>query len=177
MRSGAASGVGRHSRPTFWRMKLMPIAVISGASLGAVRSGRYATRSIIVLSVPLHSIAMANPRMMPPTVGISPAAGATPGGGGPAERAPDRDRQDGADHEALAVGEVDQLDDAVDERVAERDERPDRPVGQPRLDVLQCLLRIRREVVEERRAEQHPQDVVVEDRERRAPGAEALRLL
>ena len=40
IRSGDASGVGRHSRPTFWRMKLMPIAVISGASFGALRSGR-----------------------------------------------------------------------------------------------------------------------------------------
>ena len=39
IRSGAASGVGRQSRPTFWRMKLMPIAVISGASFGALRSG------------------------------------------------------------------------------------------------------------------------------------------
>ena len=33
------------------------------------------------------------------------------------------------DHEHVAVGEVDQLDDAVDERVADRDERPDRSVG------------------------------------------------
>ena len=28
------------SRPTFWRMKEKPTAVISGASLGALRSGR-----------------------------------------------------------------------------------------------------------------------------------------
>ena len=35
----------------------MPTAVISGASLGAARSGRYATRSIITLRVPLVSIA------------------------------------------------------------------------------------------------------------------------
>ena len=29
-----------HSRPTFWRMNENPTAVISGASLGALRSGR-----------------------------------------------------------------------------------------------------------------------------------------
>ena len=29
-----------HSRPTFWRMNDKPTAVISGASFGAVRSGR-----------------------------------------------------------------------------------------------------------------------------------------
>ncbi len=40
IRSGTLSGVGRHSRPTFWRMKLIPMAVISGASFGALRSGR-----------------------------------------------------------------------------------------------------------------------------------------
>ena len=33
-------------------MNEKPTAVISGASLGALRRGRYATRSIIVLSVP-----------------------------------------------------------------------------------------------------------------------------
>ena len=46
------------------------------------------------------------------------------------ERLPQRERREGADHEDLAVGEVDQLDDSVDERVPERDERPDRPVRQ-----------------------------------------------
>src|SRR5215210_7877866 len=38
---------------------------------------------------------------------------------------------EGADHEVVAVGEVDQLDDPVDERVAERDEGDDGPVGDP----------------------------------------------
>ena len=42
------------SRPTFCRMNEKPTAVISGASLGALRSGLYATRSIITLSVPQH---------------------------------------------------------------------------------------------------------------------------
>jgi hypothetical protein len=34
-----------------------------------------------------------------------------------------------ADHEHVAVGEVDQLDDPVDERVADGDQRPDGAVG------------------------------------------------
>ena len=41
-------------------------------------------------------------------------------------RREDRERAEGADHEDLAVGEVDELDDAVDHRVAERDQRVDR---------------------------------------------------
>ena len=36
------------------------------------------------------------------------------------------DGQERAEHEDVAVGEVDQLDDPVDHRVAERDERVDR---------------------------------------------------
>ncbi len=47
------------------------------------------------------------------------------------ERGPERERDQRADHEHLAVGEVDQLDDPVDHRVAERDQRPDRAVGDP----------------------------------------------
>ena len=46
------------------------------------------------------------------------------------------DRDERADHEHVAVGEVDQLDDAVDERVAERDQRPDRAVGEAVDEVL-----------------------------------------
>ncbi len=38
----------------------------------------------------------------------------------------DRRRDHPADHEHVAVGEVDQLEDAVDERVAEGDERVER---------------------------------------------------
>ena len=45
------------SRPTFCRMNEKPTAVISGASLGALRNGLYATRSIIVLRVPQATIA------------------------------------------------------------------------------------------------------------------------
>ena len=43
----------------------------------------------------------------------------------------DRLRLERPEHEVVAVGEVDQLDDPVDERVAERDERVDHPVREP----------------------------------------------
>ena len=45
----------------------------------------------------------------------------------------DRHRRDEhpAEHEDVAVGEVDQLEDAVDERVAERDEPVDGAVREP----------------------------------------------
>ena len=41
------------------------------------------------------------------------------------------ERAEGADHEDLGVGEVDQAQHAVDEGVAERDQRVDRARGQP----------------------------------------------
>ena len=44
----------------------------------------------------------------------------------------DEDRHEGADHEDVAVGEVDELDDAVDHRVAEGDEGVDRADRQAR---------------------------------------------
>ena len=65
------------------------------------------------------------------SVSEQPARQAEGGGGEPeAERPPQADGGEGADHEHVAVREVDQLDDAVDERVADRDQRPDRAVGQ-----------------------------------------------
>ena len=42
-----------------------------------------------------------------------------------------RDRQHRAEHEDVAVGEVDQLEDAVDQRVPERDQRVDHAERQP----------------------------------------------
>ena len=50
-----------------------------------------------------------------------PRAGAL----GQADRREEPGRDERADHEHLAVGEVDQLDDAVDHRVADRHQRPD----------------------------------------------------
>ena len=46
----------------------------------------------------------------------------------------DRRSDHPADHEHVAVGEVDQLEDAVDERVAERDECVERAVREPDLE-------------------------------------------
>ena len=100
----------------------MPTAVISGASFGAARSGRYATRSIITFSVPLVTIATISDASSP-TIRARVAVASVR----PILPEPSR-RDERADHEDLAVGEVDQLDDSVDERVAERDQRPDRAV-------------------------------------------------
>jgi hypothetical protein len=46
-------------------MNDMPTAVINGASLGALRNGRYATRSIITLSTPEAAIATNRVRNRP----------------------------------------------------------------------------------------------------------------
>ena len=100
-----------------------PTAVISGANLGAPRSGRYATRSISRLSDPQTNIE---------TISVSSSPAISPSGPGgeassPSE-APQSDPSERADHENVAVGEVDQLDDPVHERVPDRDQRPDRAV-------------------------------------------------
>ena len=49
----------------------------------------------------------------------------------PKDRDDARARDKAAEREDISVGEVDQLENAVDERVAERDERIDRALGQP----------------------------------------------
>ena len=55
------SGTGRRaSWTTFWRMNETPIAVISGARRGALRSGRYANRSMTTPSRPRTTIVTAN---------------------------------------------------------------------------------------------------------------------
>ena len=51
-------------------------------------------------------------------------------GRGHAEQREPRQRDEQAEHEDVAVGEVDQLDDAVHHRVAERDQREDGPAGE-----------------------------------------------
>ena len=58
----------------------------------------------------------------------------------------DRRRDHPADHEHVAVGEVDQLEDAVDERVAERDERVERAVRQPDQEDPEELVPVLRQV-------------------------------
>ena len=49
-------------------------------------------------------------------------------------------RNEGADHEHVAVGEVDELDDPVDHRVAEGDEGVDRAERQRVGDLLGAVL-------------------------------------
>jgi hypothetical protein len=58
------------------------------------------------------------------------------------------------------VGEVDQLDDAVDERVPQGDQRPDRPVRQPGLEVVECPVEVVDQEEQQGRAEQEREDVV-----------------
>ena len=108
------------------RMNDTPMAVMSGTSRGARRRGLYATRSIVALSRAQPIIAttsatridgMSVPR---PEVSWRLNMRESYGRGDHA-----------ADHEHVAVGEVDQLEDAVDERVPERDEGVERPVRQP----------------------------------------------
>ena len=48
----------------------------------------------------------------------------------------DPHRDERPDHEHVAMGEVDELDDPVDHRVAEGDERVDRAEGQEVLELL-----------------------------------------
>ena len=113
----------RHSRPMFCRMKEKPTAVISGASLGALRSGRYPD--------PLdHRVQQAGrehgDRQRDHQADDQQArAGVLR----QTDRSEEARRDERADHEDLAVGEVDQLDDAVDERVADGHQRPDGAVG------------------------------------------------
>ena len=117
--------VGEKSRSAeFWRKNETPSAVISGAIRGALRSGRYANRSI----------------------DDAEHAGADHRGD-EHERQQQVDREhrarraaaddehavadERADHVDLAVREVQQLEDPVDHRVAERDQRVDAPERQP----------------------------------------------
>ena len=78
------------------------------------------------LRAPLKSIAPTKRQQRPtPTIAARPTAGVTP-------VAPTTVRaNERAHHEDFAVGEVDQLDDAVDEGVAERDQGDQRAVGHP----------------------------------------------
>ena len=77
-------------------------------------------RSTVVLIRPQAAIVIARDARM---------AGQTTSGGGASVETEDRreegDRDHPAEHEHVAVGEVDQLEDAVDEGVAERDEPVD----------------------------------------------------
>src|ERR671935_260096 len=63
---GRETGAGpSRLSPTSCRMNDIPIAVISGASRGALRKGRYATRSIVALRRPQNAIAARRVRPRP----------------------------------------------------------------------------------------------------------------
>ena len=102
----------------------MPMAVISGASRGALRSGLYAIRSTVTLMRPQPSMATASETRI---------AGEQPDRRCLGE--PELVDKDGShhrpEHEHVAVREVDQLQDAVDERVSERDQGMESAVRQP----------------------------------------------
>ncbi len=102
--------------------------------LRRARSGRYPTRSISTLSEPHTSIEITSvteqPEHQTQWSGREPEP----------KRRPQPDRRERADHEHVAVGEVDQLDDPVDERVPHRHQRPDRAVREPR-DEIEAQLR------------------------------------
>ena len=51
-----------------------------------------------------------------------------------------RQRQERRQHEQIAVGEVDQLEDAVDHRVAQRDQREHHAVGEADHELLQTTV-------------------------------------
>ena len=126
-------------------MKLTPIAVISGASRGAPRSGRYATNSIVALSDAAREHREQDQRREDDrdrrgALAVMEAE----------EVRPEGDREHAAEHEHVAVREVDQLEDAVDERVAQRDERVDGAVGEPDQRRLREVRRRDRRLLDER---------------------------
>ncbi len=104
-------------------MNDIPIAVISGASRGAPRNGRYATRSIVALSTPQAAIATSSDTTIAATSATRRRVRVKV-----EDREEHRRGEQPAEHEHVAVREVDQLEDPVDERVAERDERVERAV-------------------------------------------------
>src|SRR5881397_774398 len=66
---GSDTGAGpRRLRPTSWRMNDIPIAVINGASRGAFRSGRYATRSIDAFRRPQNAMQQSSVTPRPQTI-------------------------------------------------------------------------------------------------------------
>ena len=120
----AASASGNQSRIASCRATDTPSAVISGASLGAFLSGRYAKRSMSTAIDHGHHHAAEQHGRQRDVPLVLPALRQHP--------AIDRQTTERADHEHLAVREVDQLDDAVHHRVAQaRSGRSWRPARCP----------------------------------------------
>ncbi len=139
----------------FERMNEAPIAVISGASLGAWRSRRYATNSTVTLISPQdHEGEHEEPEDRPDedTHAVRSVE---------MEHLLDERRADHpSEHEDVAVGEVDQLEDPVHERVAESDEGVERAVGEADEEDLEevggVLDRVDDEPGDDRRDERQP---------------------
>ena len=102
-----------------------------------------------VFSTDANTTATRSATAIPSTIGTGARAGAEPE---PADDHAARDEP--AEREHVAVREVDQLEDAVDERVAERHERVDRPVRQADERDVEELGRVVDEVRAEREDEQ-----------------------
>ena len=97
---------------------------MSGAMRGALRNLRYAKRSTITPSKPPPSIAQRNIReSMRMTFTVTVVA--------PPKTVMIPKPDEGPDHVDVAVGEVQELEDPVDHRVAERDQRVDAAVRDP----------------------------------------------
>ena len=94
----------------FWTMNDMPIAVMSGARRGACRSGLYATRSIVALKIANTTITTTNVRSSPPMM-----TGTLESVSRPRTLTMTVLAEEAREREDVAVGEVDQLQDAVDE--------------------------------------------------------------
>jgi hypothetical protein len=92
------------------------MAVMSTESRGRFRSGRYARRSIKIPSAAHTSIAASITKIPPPSEGWPEISSGVKS----------RKR---ADHEDVAVREVDEPQHAIDERVADGDERIHRADG------------------------------------------------
>ncbi len=104
--------------------KETPSALMSGAIRGAFRSGRYAKRSIATPSTP-------HPTIAPRIISRMSNQTATLGSCAPPEPGDDPPADERTHHEHVAVREVEQLQDPVDHREPERDERVHAPERQP----------------------------------------------
>ena len=122
-------GTPPQNRPRFMNMNDTPMAETSGASLGAPRSGLYTSLSTSQFRPPAKATQMTMMAGMA-TTSIAPDAASSP-------RIPTRVRaRNGAEHEQIAVGEVDELEDPVDHGVAQRDQGEHHPVDEPQDDLL-----------------------------------------
>ena len=117
-------GKAPQNRPMFWKMNETPIADTSGASFGALRSGSIDEAIHREIERGRERSTRDHDSNHSQDDAERPRALQT--------QEPDqRQRQERRQHEQIAVGEVDQLQDAVDHGVAERDQGEHHAVGEP----------------------------------------------